>query len=117
MESNYREIIDKAYAGFNARKIDDVLQLMHPNVTWPKAFEGEYVTGHDEIRDYWTKQWSEINPRVLPLSVNKRADGKFVVEVDQMVKDMEGNILFNGKVEHIYRIDNNLILGMEIENM
>ena len=115
MEPNYQEIISKAYLGFNARDIAAVLALMHPNVHWPKAFDGGYAIGYEEIRVYWTHQWTEINPIVEPVSINARADGKVAVEVHQLVKDMEGNILFDGNVKHVYKIENNLILSMDIE--
>jgi hypothetical protein len=115
MNSVYRELIRKAYKGFNEREIDTVLSVMAPDVHWPKAFEGGYVVGHDAVRDYWTKQWSEINPTVEPISVNDRPDGKIEVEVDQLIKDMEGNTLFHGNVKHIYVIKDNLITHMDVQ--
>ena len=45
-------LIHTAYAAFNARDIDTALTTMRPDVRWPKAFEGDFVTGHNEIRDY-----------------------------------------------------------------
>jgi len=115
MNSNYKDIITKAYIGFNERNIDSVLSLMDLNVRWPKAFEGDYVTGHEAVREYWTRQWSEINPKVEPASIKERPDGKIEVEVDQLVKDMDGNILFDGKVNHVYGIKDDLILVMDVE--
>jgi len=115
MNTKYSEIIEKAYAGFNKRDIDAVFTVMHPDVSWPKAFEGGFVTGYDAVREYWTRQWAEINPKVEPVSINERTDGKVVVEVQQLVKDLEGNILFDGKVNHVYIINNGLIEGMEVE--
>lgn len=108
-------IVGKAYAGFNERNIDHVFSVMHPNVHWPKAFEGGYVIGYDAVRAYWTKQWSEINPTVEPLSITERPDGKVEVEVHQLVKGLEGSTLFDGKVRHIYVIENDLIMSMDIE--
>lgn len=115
MNSNHTDIIKKAYIGFNSREIDAVLSLMHPDIHWPKAFEGGYVVGHEAVRDYWTRQWTEISPNVVPIAITERPDGKIEVEVDQLVKDMEGNILFNGKVKHIYVIKNNLLYSMDVE--
>jgi len=108
-------LIKKAYAGFNNRNIDAVLAIMHPNIHWPKAFEGGYVIGHEAVRTYWTRQWSEINPKVEPLAITERPDGKVEVEVDQLVKDLEGNILFDGKVKHVYVIAGGLLQQMDIE--
>jgi len=108
-------LVKIAYNGFNNREIDTVLAIMHPDIHWPKAFEGGYVIGHNAVRDYWTRQWSEINPTVEPVAITERSDGKVEVEVDQLVKDLEGNILFDGKVKHVYIISDDLLQQMDIE--
>ena len=115
LDSKHREIIKTAYTGFNERKIDDVFLVMHPDVYWPKAFEGGYVEGYEAVRAYWTKQWSEINPIVEPVSINERPDGTIEVEVDQLVKDLNGTVLFDGKVKHVYVIKDGFILKMDVE--
>lgn len=112
---NDEELIRYVYAAFNARHIDAVLQVMHPNVKWAKAWEGNYATGPDEVRAYWQRQWKEINPQVTPVGFTAREDGTLAVEVDQLVKDLEGNILFEGKVMHIYVINKGLLQQMNIE--
>ncbi len=48
-------LIKNAYAAFNARKIDEILRVMHPKVKWSKAWEGDYANGHDEVRAYWER--------------------------------------------------------------
>ena len=108
-------LIKNAYTAFNARDIGAILQVMHPEVKWSKAWEGDYASGHENVSAYWTRQWKEINPVVTPLGIRERANGTFEVEVDQLVKDLEGNILFDGKVKHIYTINDNLLQQMDIE--
>lgn len=83
MTPRYEDLIKKAYAAFNARDIDTALSTMHPEVQWPKAFEGGYVSGHNEIREYWTRQWTEINPNVQPVGFNERQDGTLEIAVHQ----------------------------------
>ena len=51
---NIEDLITKTYAAFNARDIESVLAVMHPDVDWPNGWEGERVRGHDEVRKYWT---------------------------------------------------------------
>ncbi|TDO23875.1 SnoaL-like protein [Pedobacter duraquae] len=109
------EIIKKAYAAFNARDIDAILRVMHPEIKWSKAWEGDYATGHADVSAYWERQWAEINPTVTPVGFKKRDNGTLEVEVDQLVKDLEGNILFDGKVRHIYVINGGLLEQMNIE--
>ncbi len=89
MAPQYENLIKKAYSAFNARDIDTALSTMHPDVQWPKAFEGGYINGHSEIREYWTRQWTEINPTVQPIRFNERQDGTLEIIVKQKVKDLE----------------------------
>lgn len=110
-----QQLIRTAYAAFNARDIDTALTTFHQEVQWPKAFEGGYVDGHDEIRKYWTRQWTEINPNVEPVKITTLDDGRTEVSVHQLVKDLSGNTLFDGTVKHIYTVQDNLLRKMDIE--
>ena len=88
-----RRLIRRAYDAFNARDIDAALALLHPEVEWPNGMEGGYVHGHAEVRDYWTRQWTLIDPRVTPERLSTAADGRTVVDVHQVVRDLDGNVL------------------------
>jgi hypothetical protein len=84
-------------------------------VRWSRAWEGDYATGHEEVRDYWLRQWQELNPQVEPTGFTQREDGKVEVAVHQLVKDMKGQVLFDGPVKHVYIIEDGLIKQMDIE--
>lgn len=112
---NFEDQIRKAYQAFNARDIAGALTEMHPDVRWPRAFEGGYVHGHEAVRVYWTRQWTEIDPHVDPVSFNTRQDGRREVSVHQLVKDLSGNILFDGIVKHLYTTRDGLMLQMDVE--
>ncbi|MES2629540.1 MAG: nuclear transport factor 2 family protein [Bacteroidota bacterium] len=116
MPSPHEALIQKAYAAFNARDIDTALSVMHQEIEWPKAFEGGYVKGHDGIREYWTRQWKEINPNVQPVGFTERNDGTIEIAVHQVVKDLEGQLVFDGTVTHIYSLSEGLLRKMDIEN-
>lgn len=109
-------IIRNAYDAFNNRNIDGVLLVMQPDVQWPNGWEGGYMQGHNAVRDYWTRQWKEINPRVTPVSFKETSDSRTEVTVHQVVKEMQGTVLLDGMVKHIYTIKNGLIAKMEIEH-
>ena len=115
MDNQIQNLIKKAYSAFNSRDIDTALSTFHPEVQWPKAFEGGYVSGHDDIRKYWTRQWTEINPHVEPIGFNERQNGTLEVMVHQIVKDLEGKMMFDGTVKHIYSIQDGLLKRMDIE--
>jgi hypothetical protein len=115
MTTQYQDLIKKAYNAFNERNIDEALSAMQPNVQWSKAWEGGYIIGHDEIKKYWTRQWNEINPNVEPIGFNERQNGSLEVEVHQNVKELNGTVIFDGTVKHIYTFEDGLIKTMDIE--
>jgi len=115
MENQFENTIKKAYNAFNDRNIDNALATMQPNVQWSKAWEGGYINGHDEIKQYWTRQWTEINPKVEPVGFNDRENGSLEVKVHQNVKDLQGGLVFDGLVKHIYTFEDGLIKTMDIE--
>jgi hypothetical protein len=115
MATVYKDLIIKAYSAFNDRDIDRALSTMQQDVQWSKAWEGGYISGHNDIRDYWTRQWKEINPNVQPVGFTERPNGSLEVEVHQNVKNLDGSSIFNGSVKHIYTFKNSLISTMDIE--
>jgi hypothetical protein len=115
MNKQTEDLIKKVYAAFNARDIETALSTMHPTIQWPKAFEGGYVSGQEEIRSYWTRQWAEINPKVEPVAFSERPDGTLEIAVHQLVKDLEGKVLFDGTVKHVYTLQGGLLRRMDIE--
>ncbi len=115
--STEHELLQAAYSGFNARNLDAVLARMTKDVEWPNGWEGGYVHGHEGIRDYWTRQWAAINPQVEPVEIHKLEDGRFAIEVHQIVHDHQGNLLADQQVRHIYRLRDGLIQRMDIEEV
>lgn len=115
MTNQFEDVIKKAYTAFNERNIDNALSTMQPDVQWSKAWEGGYISGHDEIKQYWSRQWTEINPKVEPVGFSERENGSLEVKVHQNVKDLQGNVVFDGLVKHIYTFQNGLIKTMDIE--
>jgi len=115
MIAQLKNLIKKAYAAFNERDIDKALSTMQPNVQWSKAWEGGYISGHDEIKEYWTRQWKDINPNVEPVAFTERQNGSVAIEVHQKVKDLQGNAIFDGTVKHVYTFEDGLIKTMDIE--
>lgn len=108
------DLLSAAYAAFNARDIDAALALMTIDVTWPMAFKGGFVRGPEDIRAYWTEQWSEINPHVEPVAFHSQNAGQVVVDVHQVVRDLAGAVLADVHVGHRFTIKQGLIQGMEV---
>ena len=109
-----RDLLTFVYAAFNRRDIDAILPKMHPDVEWPNGMEGGWVHGREGVRAYWTRQWGMVDPNVEPVSIEPAEDGRAIVNVHQVVRDLKGAVLMDRMVQHIYSIRDGLIQRMEI---
>jgi len=109
-----RALIENAYAAFNRRDIDGALALMTEDVNWPKASEGGRVVGKEQIRAYWTRQWGEFNGLVEPLAITEEDGGKVRVRVHQLVKNLQGDVLSDSEVLHVFTMNSGLIAAMDL---
>jgi hypothetical protein len=112
--SQEEQLLRRAYEAFNARDVDGALALMHPDVDWPNGMEGGRELGHDAVRAYWTRQFGMIDSHVEPVGFESDADGRVVVDVHQVVRDLDGELLSDGLVQHVYTFRNGLVTHMEI---
>lgn len=110
-----QDLLTKAYAAFNTRDIDAVLAVMHPDVVWANGMEGGYVRGREAVRDYWTRQWNSIDPHVEPQGFQFDERGQIAVDVRQVVRDLDGNLMADRMVRHIYTLEDSLIRQMDIQ--
>ena len=109
-----KTLIEQAYSAFNKRDIDGALALMMQDVSWPKASEGGRVVGKDEIRAYWTRQWSQFDPHVEPLAITEADGDKVRVRVHQFVKSLQGEVLSDTEVLHVFTVKAGLIAAMDL---
>jgi hypothetical protein len=87
---------------------------MHPDVEWANGMEGGHVHGRDEVRTYWTRQFTTLDPQVEALSIEPDNDANWIVEVHQVVRDKTGNLLVDTTVYHTYQFRDGLIARMDI---
>jgi SnoaL-like domain len=86
---------------------------MHPDVDWPNGMEGGREHGRDAVRAYWTRQFTIIDGHVEPTAMTPEGDG-IRVDVHQVVHDLDGNLLSDGHVQHVYSFRDDLVSHMEI---
>ena len=108
------ELLHTAFAAYNARDIDAALALMTPDVVWSRAFKGGFVRGPEEVRAYWTEQWSEINPHVEPVSFYSEENGRILVDVYLVVRDLAGAVFVDEHMGQRFTLKHGLIQAMEV---
>jgi hypothetical protein len=109
------DVLRRTYRAFNARDVDTVLAVMHPDVDWPNAFEGGRVRGRELVRAYWARQFDQINPEVTPVAFAARDDGRVAVKVHQVVRSLDGEVISEGPVVHVYLFVDGLVQRMDVE--
>lgn len=110
------ELLKRLYERFNARDMEALLAAMHEDVVWANGMEGGHVHGREGVRSYWTRQWAMVDPHVEPLEFSKGPEGEIVIEVHQVVRDLNGNLLADKRVGHLYRIEEGLVRRFDIRS-
>jgi ketosteroid isomerase-like protein len=110
----HEALLRDVYAAFNARDVDAVIATLHPDVDWPNAFEGGRVTGRDDVRDYWRRQFEQIDPRVEPRRFARTDDGRVAVTVHQRVFALDGTLLADREMTHVYAFRDGLVVRMDV---
>jgi ketosteroid isomerase-like protein len=108
------DLLKRVYDCFNARDMETVLAVMHEDVIWANGMEGGHVHGRDGVRRYWTRQWAMIDPHVEAVAFAQGPEGEVVVEIHQVVRDLNGYLLADKMVDHVFRIENGLIKRFDI---
>ena len=112
-----KRFLQNLYDAFNHREVERVLSMMAENVKWANGMEGGFVEGRDNVREYWRKQFELINPQLETLKFETDNKRRNFVTLRQIVRDLNGNLILDKTVKHIFTIENGLITLFEIEDL
>jgi len=113
--SSSEQILRRAYRAFNSGEIDTAIELMHPEVDWPNAWEGGRVLGRSAVREYWARQFGAISSDVEPEAFIEEPDGAITVDVHQVVREAGTNrLLSDSRIRHRYRLRDGLVVRMDV---
>lgn len=110
-----QNFLQNLYDAFNKRDIESVLATMAEDVKWANGWEGGFVYGRDNVREYWRRQFEVITPRLEILEIETRDDQAFI-KLHQIAEDLAGNVVDDKTVKHIFTFENGLIKTFEIGN-
>jgi hypothetical protein len=91
------------YRNFNDRKIDAVIVHMVEDIEWANGMEGGYVYGQQAVKEYWTRQFALVSSNVTPLKIQASND-VVKIKVHQVVHDLDGKLLADETVWHIFHM-------------
>lgn len=109
------DVLRRAYRAFNRRDAVAAVELLHPEVDWPNAWQGGRVVGRDAVAAYWRRQFEAISSRVEPEAFEHDPDGTVTVTVRQVVADARsGDVVADERVGHRYWFEDGAIVRMEV---
>ena len=109
-------LLQNLYDAFNKRDIEAVLATMADDVKWANGWEGGFVYGRDNVREYWRRQFEVITPQLEILEI-EISDNRSITKLHQIARDLDGNIVDDKIVKHIFTFENGLIKIFEIGNV
>ena len=89
---------------------------MHPDVDWPNGMEGGRELGHAAVRAYWTRQFRLIDAHVEPVGFTTHDDGTVAVDVHSVVRSLDGEVVSDSRIVHVYTLRDGLVARMDIED-
>jgi len=113
--SDSQAILRRAYRAFNAREVEVAVELMHPEVDWPNAWEGGRVIGRPAVRNYWNRQFDAVSSEVEPRAFTEEPDGAITVDIRQVVHEANSErLISDSHVRHRYRLKDGLVVRMDV---
>ncbi len=110
---DHRELLLQAYAAYNRQDLEALVALVSDDVNWPDG--GGRLHGKDEVRAYWTEQWTRTRTHDEPSTFSRRDDGRIAVHISQVVRSPNGSVISTGHFLHLHRLEGDRIARMDIE--
>ncbi|HLZ26441.1 MAG TPA: nuclear transport factor 2 family protein [Chloroflexota bacterium] len=108
------DLLRRVYAAFNRRDIDAALATAHADVDWPNVLDGVRLHGRAQVRAYWARQFATFDPRVEPSAMSADEDERISVDVHQVTRSLDGTVLSDITVKHVYTLRDGLIARMDV---
>ena len=114
---NDTALIKQLYEDFNARKVDSILAKLTEDVMWANGMDGGYIHGHKDLRNYWERQWSVLNPQIKPVSFKKTEEDSIFADVLFSGQPMEGQMqeFKDMPAGHIFHVKDGLVSRFDIQ--
>lgn len=107
-------LVERLYDA-NQRRDDKAFRaLVHPQVEWPDVTRGGTLVGPEAVRDYWRYNDSVIRVELTPVSVWVDDEGRVVVDANQVVWNLSGQLWSDLCVRHRYTLRDGLFWRMDI---
>lgn len=107
-----RDLLENAYAAYNRRDVDGLLELLTEDVDWPDG--DARLIGRAAVRRYWLHQFTQTRTHDEPVRFVALPPDRTVVHIDQTVRDRHGRVLSRGALRYSFTVREGLISRLDI---
>ena len=108
----HRELLANAYAAYNRRDVDGLLELLTDDVNWPNG--DARLVGKAAVRQYWLDQFTDTRTHDEPVRFVDLPPDRIAVHIDQTVTDRHGRVLSRGAYRYRFAVRGGLISRLDI---
>lgn len=108
-------LLAKVYEAYNRRDFDAFSAMLAVDVDWPDQIEGGRLIGREALRAYWARNDRSIKVDSAPVSFADLPDGRIAVDVNQIVRNLGGQVWSDSCVRQIFTLRDGKIARMDVE--
>lgn len=108
-------LLTRLYEAYNRRDFTAFSALLTTDVDWPDQIQDGRLVGRDALAAYWAANDKVIKVDSAPVSFVDLPDGRVAVDVNQIVRNLAGQIWCDSCVRHIFTLRDGKVSRMDIE--
>ena len=106
-------LIVALFDAFNARDLEAVRALIHPEADWPDVFSDGRLQGRDQILAMWSEQFRQFSPECFLIEMTALPDGRRRVRTNHVVRNLDGKIFTDEQATMTYKFRDGLIARID----
>jgi len=108
-------LLTKVYEAYNRRDFAALSAFLAPDTNWPDMVEGGRLVGPTALSDYWARNDKMITVDIAMVSVTALPDGRVAAEVNQIVRNLAGQVWSDTCERHIFTLCDGMIARLDVE--
>jgi hypothetical protein len=108
-------LLTKVYDAYNRQDFAAFSAYLTLDVDWPNQLQGGRVVGHDAVAAQWRETARSIQVDLAPVTFSLQPDGRVAVNVNQIVRNLGGQIWSDTCVRHLFTLEGGMIARLDVE--
>lgn len=108
-------LLTRLYEAYNRRDFAAFSALLTADVDWPDQVQSGRLIGHEAVAAYWSANDKVITVDSAPVSFSTLPDGRIAVDVNQIVRNLAGQIWSDSCVRQIFTLRDGKVARMDVE--